>query len=100
MSMNQSRRGFLKALGLASVGTLIPSVVFGQSILQNKAPTAGENVHNLVKWKFSGAHWGAFRAKIAGDKLLEVKPFEFDKYPTDMIYNIACSLSNGAIGLV
>ena len=86
MSTNQSRRGFLKALSLASAATLIPNVVLGQTIL--KGATAAENAHNLVKWKFSGSHWGAFRAKIAGDKLLEVKPFEFDQHPTDMIYNI------------
>lgn len=36
------------------------------------------------KWKMTGSHWGAFRARVYAG----VKPFELDKYPTDMLNGI------------
>lgn len=94
MSMNQSRRGFLKAMAWATAGSVIPSVVFGESILEKV--THSDNANNLVNWQFSGAHWGAFRAKVVGGKVAEVKPFEFDQHPTDMVYNIPGLIYNSS----
>ncbi|MCP4454648.1 MAG: molybdopterin-dependent oxidoreductase, partial [Planctomycetes bacterium] len=39
-------------------------------------------------WKITGSHWGALRARIYGGKVVEVRPFELDKHPTDMLKGI------------
>ena len=36
----------------------------------------------------TGCQWGAVRAKVVDGKLAEIKPFEFDKHPTEMIQGI------------
>lgn len=43
---------------------------------------------DLSQWKVSGSHWGAMRAKIENGRVAEIKPFEFDKHPTEMLNGI------------
>ncbi|MCL6263749.1 trimethylamine-N-oxide reductase TorA [Craterilacuibacter sp. RT1T] len=94
--INNSRRTFLKGLTLASMTALI-----GPSLLSigdaAAAPAAGAGAGagagaNNDGWKMAGSHWGAFRARIAGGKVVEVRAFEHDKHPTEML--------NGIIGLI
>uniref|UniRef100_A0A8W7PQL4 Trimethylamine-N-oxide reductase n=1 Tax=Anopheles coluzzii TaxID=1518534 RepID=A0A8W7PQL4_ANOCL len=84
-----SRREFLKCLSLTSVAALVsPSLLLSRtSEAQTTHTTQGTDA-----WRISGSHWGAIRARVAGGKIVEVKPFEYDKYPTEMI--------QGIIGLV
>ncbi len=80
--MKQTRREFLSGLAtLATGAALVPSALLAPSVLK----AADETGNKLETWKISGAHWGAFRAKVVGDKVVEIKPFEEDKYPTDIL---------------
>ncbi len=83
-----SRRNFLKAFSLMTAGALISPKVMAESVVQAASSASSAEKAGLVGWKFSGAHWGAFRAKVVANKITEIKPFEFDQYPSDMIYNI------------
>lgn len=78
--MSISRRSFLQSL--ATGGAL---ALLGERILLSGTAEAAmtEGV-----WKTAGSHWGAFRAMINGGKVRKVKPFEFDKHPTDMLNGI------------
>ena len=78
--MTISRRRFLQGIAATSAATLI-----GPSLLQ-RALAAG--VEGSGQWKVSGSHWGAFRARVYAGKVQEIKPFEADQYPTDMLKGI------------
>ncbi len=77
-----SRRSFLRGAMAASAAAVI-----GPSLLAPKFASAA-TMAERDEWKLTGSHWGAFRAKIHGGKVVEVKPFEMDKYPTDMLNGI------------
>ncbi|WP_026958049.1 trimethylamine-N-oxide reductase TorA [Aliagarivorans taiwanensis] len=76
--MALSRRSFLKGI-LGSGG----AAMVGPSLLAPLSAKAAEET-----WKISGSHWGAFRARIAGGTVVEIKPLEFDQNPTEMIEGI------------
>jgi len=78
--MSISRRNFLKAFLASSASTMV-----GPSLLV-KAANAAESEAGV--WKITGSHWGAFRARIYGGKVVDVSPFELDKHPTDMLNGI------------
>jgi len=78
--MSISRRNFLKGFLASSTSAMV-----GPSLLV-KAATAGEGEAGV--WKITGSHWGAFRARIYGGKVADVRPFELDKHPTDMLNGI------------
>lgn len=75
-----SRRHFLKGLAASSAAALI-----GQSLLVRTAQAA---VSAEGSWKMAGSHWGAFKALVKGGVVSEVKAFELDKHPTDMLNGI------------
>ncbi len=80
--MKQTRREFLSGLATLTTGAaLVPSALLTPSVLK----AADEASNKLETWKISGAHWGAFRAKVVGDKVVEIKPFEEDKFPTKIL---------------
>ncbi len=80
--MKTTRRQFLGGLAaLTASAAVAPEILLAPKIV-----TAAENIDNpLETWKISGAHWGAFRARIVGDKVVEIKHFEEDKYPSDIL---------------
>ncbi len=80
--MKKTRREFLSGLATLTAGVAAaPSLLLNPSVVK-----AAEGSNNkLETWKISGAHWGAFRAKVVGDKVVEIKPFEEDKYPSDIL---------------
>lgn len=78
--MSISRRSFLKGIVATSAATLV-----GPGLL-NVAKAA--SAETAGQWKVSGSHWGAFRARVYAGKVQEIKPFEADKYPTEMLNGI------------
>lgn len=81
--MKTTRRNFLSGLATLATGAIVvPGALLNPSVVQ-----AADEVKNngLERWRISGAHWGAFRAKVVGDKVVEIKPFEEDKYPTKIL---------------
>lgn len=82
---NINRRRFLKSLAALTGTALLPtSLLADNSIVTGKTGKKPD----LSGWKMSGAHWGAFRANVQGDKLVEVQPFEFDQFPTDILQGV------------
>ena len=81
---NRSRRGFLKMASLIAGGSLVAPSLMAQTLLHTKAPT-DLDIETLTEWRISGAHWGAFRAKVVANQLMEVEPFEFDQHPTRIL---------------
>ncbi|WP_028358222.1 trimethylamine-N-oxide reductase TorA [Brackiella oedipodis] len=81
----QTRRQFLKNLAASAAATLVPSYVLGSSIVQAQEQGAAAAPSGPGRWLMSGAHWGAFRAHVVGDRVVEIKPFEFDKHPTPIL---------------
>ncbi len=85
--MDLPRRDFLKAMAAISGAALV-----GPSLLTARAAqaqnTANEMTDDITTWKISGSHFGAIRAKVVGDRVVEVQPLEFDKHPTEMIKGI------------
>lgn len=85
--MDLPRRDFLKAMAAISGAALV-----GPSLLTARAAqaqsTSGEMTDDITTWKISGSHFGAIRAKVVGDRVVEVKPLEFDQHPTEMIEGI------------
>ncbi|OYD21322.1 trimethylamine-N-oxide reductase TorA [Oceanimonas baumannii] len=75
-----SRRRFLQGMAAGSAAALI-----GPGLLIR---TAGAAVTAEGSWKMAGSHWGAFKALIKGGVVTEVKPFELDQHPTDMLNGI------------
>ncbi|GAB1425034.1 hypothetical protein MASR2M16_22680 [Thauera terpenica] len=85
--MNYSRRGFLKAMGVMSgTALLAPGLLTARpAFAADEAPGVSEDI---TTWRISGSHFGAIRAKVVGDRVVDVRPFEYDKYPTEMIQGI------------
>lgn len=77
--MQQSRRQFLKNMSVMAAAIATPSFLVPRNVFANE---------NLSEWKISGSHWGAMRAKIENGRVAEIKPFEFDKHPTEMLNGI------------
>ncbi|ADN76397.1 trimethylamine-N-oxide reductase TorA [Ferrimonas balearica DSM 9799] len=73
-----SRRGFLKGVLCGGAVAMI-----GPSLLVPASADAADEI-----WKVSGSHWGAFRARIAGGMVMEVKPYDLDQNPTQMLEGI------------
>ncbi|MCL1137787.1 trimethylamine-N-oxide reductase TorA [Shewanella pneumatophori] len=82
-----NRRDFLKGL----VGTSYV-VLSGSSVLAPLNALAAAGADASDGWLTTGAHFGAFKMKRKNGVISEVKPFDTDMYPTDMI--------NGIKGLV
>ena len=76
--MTLSRRSFLKGILATSAATLVGPTLLSAAFGSETAGT----------WKVSGSHWGAFRARIYAGKVQEIKHFEADKNPTDMLNGI------------
>ena len=76
--MTLSRRSFLKGILATSAATLVGPTLLSEAFGSETAGT----------WKVSGSHWGAFRARIYAGKVQEIKHFEADKNPTDMLKGI------------
>jgi trimethylamine-N-oxide reductase (cytochrome c) len=76
--MTLSRRSFLKGILATSAATLV-----GPTLL-----SAASGSETAGTWKVSGSHWGAFRARIYAGKVQEIKHFEADKNPSDMLKGI------------
>ncbi|ABL99194.1 trimethylamine-N-oxide reductase TorA [Shewanella amazonensis] len=79
------RRDFLKGLMSASCMAIGSTSLL--SPLNALAAPRGRD-----EWLTTGSHFGAFKIRRKNGVIAEVKPFELDKYPTDMI--------NGIKGLV
>lgn len=80
--MQQSRRQFLTSMSAMAATFAMPS------FLVSKKANAAEKIENINEWKISGSHWGAFRAHIKNGRVSEIKAFEYDKHPTEMIQGI------------
>ncbi|PSJ46922.1 trimethylamine-N-oxide reductase TorA [Zobellella taiwanensis] len=78
--MALTRRRFLQGLAAGSAAALI-----GPGLLVRTAQAA---VSAEGSWKMAGSHWGAFKALVKGGVVTEVKPFELDQHPTDMLNGI------------
>lgn len=82
-----NRRTFLK--GLLSTSYF---VVSGASVLAPLNALAKAGARKNDDWLTTGSHFGAFKIKRKNGVIDQVKPFDSDKYPSDMI--------NGIKGLV
>lgn len=78
--MSISRRNFLKGIAASSAMALV-----GNSLLIRSAEAA---VSAEGTWRTAGSHWGAVKALVKGGVVTEIKAFEKDKYPSDMIKGI------------
>lgn len=87
--MKSNRRNFLKGMAALSTAMMAaPQLVLAQARTA-AAPTGVPMMSDDIStWKVTGSHWGAIRARVVGDRLVEVKPFEYDKHPTEMINGI------------
>lgn len=75
-SFNLKRRDFLKGITAGAAGVVVgPSLLTASKAMAADAP----------QWKLTGSHWGAFRARIENGRVAEIKPFELDTHPTDML---------------
>jgi trimethylamine-N-oxide reductase (cytochrome c) len=85
-TMNYSRRGFLKAMAMLSGSALVaPGLLTSRAL---RKPARLPRSPTTSRPGSSGSHFGAIRAKVVGDRVVEVRPFEFDKHPTEMIKGI------------
>lgn len=75
------RRDFLKGLMSASC-----MAIGGSSLLSPLNALAAPRGRD--EWLTTGSHFGAFKIRRKNGVIAEVKPFELDKYPTDMIKGI------------
>ncbi|MFD0966062.1 trimethylamine-N-oxide reductase TorA [Seminibacterium arietis] len=78
--MKQSRRQFLKNMSAMAATFAMPNFLIAKSAVAKQ--------ENLTEWKISGSHWGAIRAKVINGRVEEIRPFEYDQYPTEMIKGI------------
>ena len=78
--MTYSRRFFLKGMAaLSTTSLLAPSVLTSSKALAasakaGAAPLAADG--DFSGWKITGSHFGAIRAKVVNDRVVEVRPFE------------------------
>lgn len=79
-----TRRQFLKGMAASAGVATVPSFLLGSGIVKAQEATTTSSPE-LGRWRFSGAHWGAFRARVVADRVVEIKPFEFDKNPTPIL---------------
>lgn len=89
--MKSTRRSFLKGMAALSAGAMAPSLLIAQTTKEQNLPEVlGVPMmsEDISTWKITGSHWGAIRARVIGDRLVEVKPFEYDQHPTEMIAGI------------
>ncbi|MDY4281635.1 MAG: trimethylamine-N-oxide reductase TorA [[Pasteurella] mairii] len=77
--MEQSRRQFLKNISVMAATFTMPNFLIAKNAIENT---------KISEWKISGSHWGAIRAKVVNGKVCDIQPFEYDKYPTEMIKGI------------
>ncbi|QEY25769.1 trimethylamine-N-oxide reductase TorA [Neisseria zalophi] len=84
---NVTRRQFLSSLAALGASVAVPSAWLMASRIVQASDEINLNpdAKDMAGWKISGAHWGAFRARVEADRVLEIKPFEFDKHPTDIL---------------
>ena len=82
MTKKLTRRGFMAGLGVVSAGAVLGPGLWSVNRIVSAADA---NTEDITTWKISGAHWGAFRAKVVADRVVEIKPFEHDKYPTPIL---------------
>ncbi len=80
--MQQSRRQFLTNASAMAAAFAMPTF-----LVSKKAQAAG-SAEELAEWRISGSHWGAFKAKILNGRVQEIKAFDYDKHPTEMIQGI------------
>ena len=81
--MKLSRRRFLGGVAASLGSMVVPPLLRNGRVL--RAATLDEEGAGAGRWRFSGAHWGAFRARVVGGHVVEIKPFEFDKHPTPIL---------------
>ena len=82
-----NRRDFLK--GLLSTSYVVAS---GASVLAPLSALAKATANSNDGWLTTASHFGAFKIKRKNGVIDQIKPFDLDKYPSDMI--------NGIRGLV
>lgn len=86
--MKSARRSFLKGMAALSAMALSPTLVIAQTKKETDVGGFPMMTDDILTWKVTGSHWGAIRARVVGDRLVEVKPLEFDQHPTEMINGI------------
>ena len=77
-----TRRWFLKSAASSAAATgLIGPPLLRPAPAEAATTSAGS-------WKLTGSHWGAIRAHVQGGTVVDIKPFEEDAHPTDMVNGI------------
>ncbi len=75
-----TRRTVLKGLAASAASSLL-----GPSLLTKSASAATSSAGT---WHISGSHWGAIEALVKGGKVAEIRPYQNDPRPTDMVNGI------------
>ena len=83
--IHTTRRRFLAGLATLGAATAVPASLMFASRIVKAADELNPDPKQMAGWKISGAHWGAFRARVEADRVVEIRPFEFDKHPTDIL---------------
>ena len=83
--IHTTRRRFLAGLATLGAATAVPASLMFASRIVKAADELTPDPKQMAGWKISGAHWGAFRARVEADRVVEIRPFEFDKHPTDIL---------------
>lgn len=78
--MLHSRRQFLKNMSIMASAFVMPNFLVPREAKANSTPVS--------EWKITGCQWGAVRAKVENGRVTEIKPFEYDKHPSEMINGI------------
>lgn len=78
--MLHSRRQFLKNMSIMAGAFAMPNFLVPREAKANSTPTS--------EWKITGCQWGAVRARVENGRVTEIKPFEYDKHPSEMINGI------------
>ncbi len=81
-----TRRTFLKGLTATSATALLGPGLLVSGMKTQEAAAASVSAEGT--WKTAGSHWGAIKALVKGGKVVEVRPFEEDRNPTDMYKGI------------
>ncbi len=83
-----NRRRFLGGmLSTAAAGMIGPSLLVG---------TAHASEKNTLMDKTNASHWGAFRVRVENGQLTSIKPFEKDRFPSNMLMGIRDDLYSPA----